>query len=151
MMLEALRATIGIPFRAHGRDPERGLDCVGVLLLPLLSAGVLVPEEHQQVNYPPNGDQKRLRDFLEWYGEETRVESAKSQLLAAVSREPFPLRALDVVTFGILGAESHLGVMLDQSRIVHAWYPNRMVIEHDLRGVWMARARSVYRCKLSLD
>lgn len=38
------RATIGAPFRAHGRDPALGLDCVGVVVCALRAADVSVRE-----------------------------------------------------------------------------------------------------------
>lgn len=35
----AASALVGVPFRLHGRNPERGLDCVGVLAFCLESIG----------------------------------------------------------------------------------------------------------------
>ena len=39
----AAEALEGCRFRLHGRDPERGLDCVGVVLCALRAAGRTVP------------------------------------------------------------------------------------------------------------
>lgn len=38
-IVTAARAAIGAPFRLHGRDPENGLDCVGLAVLALARAG----------------------------------------------------------------------------------------------------------------
>lgn len=35
----AARAAVGVPFRLQGRDPESGLDCVGVVALSLAAGG----------------------------------------------------------------------------------------------------------------
>ncbi len=35
------RALLGVPFRLHGRDPNRGLDCAGMLLTVLHRAGYI--------------------------------------------------------------------------------------------------------------
>jgi hypothetical protein len=34
------RALVGAPFRLHGRDPETGLDCLGVLAAALAACGI---------------------------------------------------------------------------------------------------------------
>lgn len=36
---KAALALVGVPFRLHGRDPETGLDCVGLVASALASAG----------------------------------------------------------------------------------------------------------------
>lgn len=36
----AAERLVGTPFRLHGRDPEHGLDCVGVVLFALRCCGV---------------------------------------------------------------------------------------------------------------
>lgn len=41
---EAALGLVGVPFRMHGRNPETGLDCVGVAVAALASTGrVVVP------------------------------------------------------------------------------------------------------------
>lgn len=38
----AAEALIGCPFRLHGRDPQRGLDCVGLVASALAATGHIV-------------------------------------------------------------------------------------------------------------
>lgn len=38
-LAQAARSLIGVPFRLHGRDPETGLDCVGLVATALQRAG----------------------------------------------------------------------------------------------------------------
>lgn len=42
-LAHAAEALAGIPFRLHGRDPARGLDCVGLLAAALSACGRSVP------------------------------------------------------------------------------------------------------------
>ncbi|WP_066727130.1 NlpC/P60 family protein [Sphingomonas pituitosa] len=37
-VVAAARAAVGTPFRLHGRDPDRGLDCVGLAAMALRCA-----------------------------------------------------------------------------------------------------------------
>lgn len=39
----AAQATVGVPFRLHGRDPATGLDCVGVVAVALRAGGHIGP------------------------------------------------------------------------------------------------------------
>jgi cell wall-associated NlpC family hydrolase len=41
---DAAIAMVGVPFRLHGRCVQSGVDCVGLALLSLRSAGVSVPD-----------------------------------------------------------------------------------------------------------
>lgn len=38
----AAERLVGVPFRLHGRDPERGLDCVGLVAAALAATGRVV-------------------------------------------------------------------------------------------------------------
>ncbi|MBC7159085.1 MAG: peptidoglycan endopeptidase, partial [Porphyrobacter sp.] len=38
-LAEAALALVGVRFRLHGRDPTRGLDCVGVVVAALAAVG----------------------------------------------------------------------------------------------------------------
>lgn len=42
-LAEAALLLVGVPFRLHGRDPETGLDCVGLLATAMAQAGRPVP------------------------------------------------------------------------------------------------------------
>ncbi|WP_423141041.1 NlpC/P60 family protein [Parablastomonas sp. CN1-191] len=54
----AAESLLGTPFRLHGRDPQRGLDCVGLLEAALRMAG------HATVL--PRGYTLRLADPADW-------------------------------------------------------------------------------------
>lgn len=38
-LADAAQTLIGVPFRLHGRDPDSGLDCVGLLAVALARSG----------------------------------------------------------------------------------------------------------------
>lgn len=50
---------IGIPFRLHGRDPDRGLDCIGLVYASLIRIG--------RKPTPPEGYRLRNSDPSRWF------------------------------------------------------------------------------------
>ncbi len=56
----AAERLVGCPFRLHGRDPETGLDCIGVLAAALAATGRAAPL--------PNGYRLRARRLPELSG-----------------------------------------------------------------------------------
>ena len=58
---EAARRLIGVPFRHQGRDPDVGLDCVGVVVVAYDAAGIAL---HGRTDYPRRPSGPELRGML---------------------------------------------------------------------------------------
>lgn len=113
------RALIGVPFRAHGRDPAFGLDCVG------LAAAALGIE-------PPSGYALRTGD----------VTAAEAALAAAGLHAVAPARAGDLLLLRAGPGQLHLAVH-GGAGIIHADARARRVVERPdvpfaILGAWRA-------------
>ncbi len=102
------RQLIGAPFRLHGRDPETGLDCVGVVAVLYGWSGV-APDDYA------------LRNSL---------SSRWVQLLdeLAVRRGESQPRAGDIVLLHVGPAQYHVGVWTGDG-LIHADAGLRRVVE----------------------
>lgn len=107
----AAEALVGVPFRLHGRDPARGLDCVGLVAAALDGAGV--PAD------PPLRYGLRNREI----GEPDSV--ARRSGLRPAHGPPVPG---DVLLVRPGPAQVHLLVCARESRFVHAHASLRRVV-----------------------
>ena len=115
----AARAMVGARFRAQGRDPATGLDCVGLVWAAYAAAGhmLLAPAA-----YPLRG----------W--ERERIEAA---LAAAGFGRADDGRAGDVALIALAAGQFHLGVM-GAASFVHAHAGLRRVVETPVDGMTSA-------------
>lgn len=111
--LAAAAATlVGAPFRLHGRDPARGLDCVGVVAAAFARCG-LAPEE-------PRGYALRNSSI------DALLDLAAG---AGLAESTGPIEAGDIVLVRPGPAQHHLLVALGPDRFVHAHAGLRRVVE----------------------
>ena len=115
----AALALVGTPFRLHGRDPSRGLDCIGVLEAAASSCGVPVRL--------PNGYALRSRRLPEL------AAIAGSLSLGAASGA---IRAGDVLLLRPGPCQHHLAIAVGERRIVHAHAGLRKVVASVLPETW---------------
>src|SRR5262245_58328797 len=101
------RALVGSRFRPQGRDPLRGLDCVG-----LVCAAYRIPAEEIPCDYRMRG---RNAD---------RLQAHLGRFFRTV-REPRPG---DLVTFQVAPDQLHLAVLSDRG-FIHADAGLRTVVE----------------------
>jgi len=101
----AARALVGVPFRLHGRSPERGLDCVGLAALVLKRAA---PEGYGL----RSGDEGRASEWLRAAGLR-RVEAAREGDLALVRPGPLQLHLMIVVPGGHVHAHAGVGRVVE--------------------------------------
>jgi cell wall-associated NlpC family hydrolase len=109
------RALVGTPFRAQGRDPARGLDCVG---LALVACGL--PDDGARSDY-------RLRGSH--HAELTRA------MLAHFRRSRGMRRVGDIILMRVAEDHMHLGVLTEQG-FVHADARLRRVVETPGEPEW---------------
>jgi cell wall-associated NlpC family hydrolase len=101
----------GAPFKMHGRDPETGIDCVGLVLCALRGAGVEAPG--------PGGYALRnltIDKHLGW------VSALQLHDVSGV------LRPGDVLLFRLPAAQFHLGVVSTRGALIHAHAGLRRVV-----------------------
>ncbi len=102
-LARAAQAFEGTPFRLHGRDPQTGLDCLGLLAAALASLGRSCPL--------PNGYHLRNRDATALLPEPTALGFE----LGRGPGEPG-----DVLLLQPGPAQFHLAIALEAGRFVHA-------------------------------
>ncbi|WP_067737902.1 NlpC/P60 family protein [Novosphingobium naphthalenivorans] len=118
-LAQAARGLTGVPFRLHGRDPQRGLDCIGVLEAACRACGINV---RLHVRYtlharslPPLAGIARLLGLTETQG---RAEPGDVLLV-----RPGP-------------CQHHLVIAAGADRFVHAHAGLRRVVEGPLPATW---------------
>ena len=101
----AAKALCGTPFRLHGRDPETGLDCVGLVAAALERCGraVLAPEGYalRALSVAP------LLGF-----------AAQNGFVALDPRAP--VEPGDLLLVRPSAIQAHLAIVLDRDSFVHA-------------------------------
>jgi cell wall-associated NlpC family hydrolase len=93
----------GIPFSFKGRD-KRGVDCLGLVWLYLRSKGIHLPDTD---GLPMEQDLQS--DYLD------RAIAALSRVCEAVA---YPEED-DIILMKLPGGYTHLGVMVDDARMLH--------------------------------
>ena len=110
------RALVGVPFRAQGRDPHRGLDCVGSVL-----AACSLPVELGRSDYRLRGNHgaELTRELLRHFRRVARKDR----------------RVGDLILMSVGDDQLHLGVVTDRG-FVHADARLRQVVETPGEPEW---------------
>jgi len=121
LFVSAARHYVGVKWRHLGRDPVRGLDCVGLVLRAAQDAGLLAG-----VRYPSYGRRPE--------GHRLTAEVARYARAVPMSE----MAAGDVLTFaGIERLPCHLAIVTETrplTTILHSWAEHGRVAEHALAG-----------------
>lgn len=107
----AAEGLLGVPFRLHGRDPQSGLDCIGVLAVAMAAIGRPIAL--------PNGYALRRGDIAPF-----RPLAGPLGFAAVEGR----VQPGDVVVFAIGPAQFHLGIAAPGSGFIHAHAGLRRVV-----------------------
>ena len=132
VIVAAARDCVGVPYRHLGREPSRGLDCVGLVLHAYRAAGLLTDV------------------VVTGYGRRPDGHALIAEVMRRGRRVPVAeARPADVLAFA--GSERlpcHLALVTETSPrvlIVHAWAEFRRVTEHGLAGFSGGAPIGVYR------
>ncbi|MBL4801350.1 MAG: C40 family peptidase [Emcibacter sp.] len=120
------RACVGHPFRHQGRDPETGLDCVGLIVYVAKTLGLSGFD---------------LTDYKKIPGRE-----AISRYANAAGFEPRPKADMapgDVVILKFGRYIEHSAIVSDRG-IIHACEKYGRVVEHSLNEEWRTRISAAY-------
>jgi hypothetical protein len=131
-IVTAARSCIGTPYRHLGRDPARGLDCVGLVLHAYRAAGLLADV------------------VVTGYGRRPEGHALIAEVMRHGRRVPLAeARPADVLAFaGVERLPCHLALVTETSPrllIVHAWAERRAVAEHALAGFRGGAPVAVFR------
>lgn len=110
------RSLVGVRFRAQGRDPQRGLDCVGLAL-----AACGLPADFGRTDYRLRGDFR------------TEIERVLEGLFRGVLAKQ--RRIGDLLLMAVAEDQLHLGVLTDGG-FVHADARLRRVVETPGEPPW---------------
>lgn len=126
-MIDAAREAIGTPFRHQGRTIGQGIDCAGLMVHAVSSAGVEVIDS-------PAYSRRSGGGLLE-----AALDSQPA--LTRVSGTP---QAGDIMLMRFDGDPCHLAICAGTT-MIHAWAIARKVCEHDFSRQWQGRVVRVYR------
>ena len=132
-IVAAARACLGTPFRHQGRAPGIGLDCAGLAVVALKSAGVDI---HAPANYSRTPHDGRLRAMID-------IQRG----LRFVPRDD--MQDGDVLLIKIGNEPSHVGICTGSGNIIHAYEQVGKVVEHRLDAAWQAQIVAVYRAEVA--
>lgn len=115
---------IGCPFRLHGRDPESGLDCVGLVFAALAASGSkpVAPRGYRMRNLSVDG-------WLQF--------AARSGLTPS----PGPVRTGEVLLVALGHCQHHLMIMIGAAEVIHAHAGLRQVVRQPLEPTWRVCAK----------
>lgn len=120
---------VGIPYKLHGRDTD-GLDCWGLVRL--------IYKDQKDIDLPSLSEEYFASDDV-----------SHNQEVIARHKEGWALvndyTVGDVALFRINGSESHVGVIIDQNRFIHAREGNSVTIEKLDSVQWRRRLVGVYK------
>lgn len=115
---------IGSPFRLHGRDPESGLDCVGLVAAALTATGARP--------VAPSGYSLRNLTVDHWLH-----FAAQSGLASSAG----PVRAGDVLLITLNHCQHHIAIAVDDGCVIHAHAGLRRVVRQPIEPAWRISAK----------
>lgn len=118
-LAQAAEQLVGSPFRLHGRNPETGLDCVGLVAAALQAIGAkpLIPF----------GYALRNLTVAQWLD-----HAGRSGLVPA----PGPMQVGDVLLITLGHCQHHLAIATASETVVHAHVGLRQVVKQPLQPSW---------------
>lgn len=123
-LAEAAATMVGCPFRLHGRDPETGLDCVGLVFAALAAIGTSP--------VAPRGYGLRNMTADHWL-----PFAARSGLVGA----PGPVRVGEVLLIALGHCQHHLVIAAEGAAVIHAHAGLRRVVRQPFEPAWRVGAK----------
>lgn len=124
-LAEAAEALVGAPFRLHGREPELGLDCVGLLAAAMERAGC--------ERYAIAPDYALRNKDVRW------AEGLALKLGFDVAEGP--LEPGDVILFQVGACQHHLVLAARDGGFIHAHAGLRRVVRSPSLPDWVPQRR----------
>jgi NlpC/P60 family putative phage cell wall peptidase len=124
--LAELRTWIGTPYRHQGRLKGIGVDCVGLVIGAARECGIA---DVQVTGYDRRPDGTLLSRMLEHVSPVAFNEAQPG----------------DVLLFQFATVAMHIGVLSAPDMLIHAYMPNRKVVEHRLDDAWLAKVAGAFQ------
>lgn len=130
MIAAAADGMVGTPFKHQGRNPKAGVDCAGVVLCSVWSAGCELPD---CIGYGPQPKADVLLEELQQRARRVHRDDAEpGDIMLFQYRADMPM---------------HFAVLLANEYVVHAHGSTGKVIKHRLTSAWSARLHSIWRAE----
>lgn len=126
---------VGIPYKLHGRDTD-GLDCWGLVRL--------VYKDEKNIDLPSLSEEYYSSDNFK-HNEEVISNNNENWTLS----EEYTTG--DVVLFRINGAESHVGIVIDDNRFLHSKEGVGVTIEKLNSTQWRKRVAGFYKYNKTVE
>jgi cell wall-associated NlpC family hydrolase len=121
-----IRKYIGCKYLPHGREPETGLDCYGLVICIYRDMGITLPDPvYADTEIQTN---KRVG------------ESLKSAIPNVRLTEPEPGC---IIEFSVFGEPSHIGIYIGGNDFIHSSRTTGVVVDKLFR--WQKRVKGYYR------
>lgn len=128
MIAAAADAMVGVPFKHQGRNPHAGVDCAGLVLCSVWSAGCELPD---CIGYGPQPQAHVLLAELQQRARRIHRDDAEpGDILLFQYRVEMPM---------------HFAVLLANNYVVHAHGQTGKVIKHRLTAARAERLHSIWR------
>ena len=125
-MIAAARRCLGTPFHHQGRQPGKGIDCIGLIVCAARAAGIAV-RDHSNYGRRPDG---------------------KSQLAALLEHGAQPVKEIaagDVLLFRYDNQPQHAALATGADSMIHSFAPAGKVVETIIGPYWHHRLCGIYR------
>lgn len=132
---EVANSLVGVPYKHHGRDPTKGLDCFGMVIEFFKRLGIVIQDTDE--NYPE-----------EWRQEDNFIGDYDApQFVEVFSTLPGDIAAMATTDAQV---PNHLFILLDKNSVLNT---DRFVGVHRTRLFPLSsKVMNYYRCKdLQLD
>jgi NlpC/P60 family putative phage cell wall peptidase len=127
-LIHAARGCLGTPFHHQGRTAGVGLDCIGLVVVSLRSAGIQV---HDQTDYGVRPDGQKL----------------VAAILAHGFKKVDAIQSGDLLLFRYDNQPQHVALATGEQTMIHAFAPVGRVVETGIGDYWRRRLLGVYRIK----
>lgn len=134
--IAAAHSLIGVPFRAQGRT-TRGIDCIGVVIWSLRTAGVEVPND--RIDYGKLPARRKLA---------AELQAALGEPVMIGRIDADKLQPGDVLTMQWGAEEGHVALVVSHPEglgIIHAYANKQKVIYTRLDDLILSNVYGVYR------
>ncbi len=130
-IIAVARTYIGTPYHHQGRQPQIGLDCLGVVVCALRACGYSV---NDQTDYTqsPNGAHMLASIRAHAVGERPRH---------------YPPQAGDLLLFRFNQQPQHCALATGDGQMIHAYAPQGSVVESRLSASWQSRLLHIFYLK----
>jgi cell wall-associated NlpC family hydrolase len=126
--IEIARSWLGTKWQHDQQIKGIGVDCVNFIMAVAIEYGCDLPP------IPKNYNRYSRNEEILKYAQ----DNLNSILIENMD-------TADIVIFKVSGHSTHVGIITEPYKLIHACNRHRQVIEHNLDGVWLRILHSIWR------